>query len=769
MYKKILLALLLFVFLSACNTLKYVPEGESLLTDVDIRGDKHIPEDIRMIIPNYVRQKPNVSHFELLKYSLSGRDTTKWINRVLRRDGEAPVIYDEAKTEKSRYAIERYLYSAGYFNARVSPEVIKKKRKVRVKYHIKPGKPYKIRNYSFSPIADSISNKVVSYAKSSSLSEGALLNSEDLDRERTRIVKMLKQDGYYDINRNYFYFDVDTAVGNNSADVFLRMYPFAPDTSSTLIDENVVKYAHPRYKIGKVTFLLDLPEPVFIGNTLNPRSAEILAKNKCENSGDYYLYYEDRPVIKKSVLLRNCLISPGEYYNEKLIQKTYTRFTNLQILKYVNIRFVKNYNYKNPVLDCYIIVSKNKKYSFSTEIEGTNTAGDLGVAGNISVVNKNFLHAAEQLKVTMRGAYEALSSNFTHDYTEVGGEISLSLPDFRMPFINENFKRKIDAGTEFRNSYLVMSRPEFRRTIFSTGVRYNINNNSKFRQVFDIYELSYVYMSRVDSSFKSEYLSEGSYLKYAYEDHFILRTSYSFTYSSQPLAASKRTNYVWRGSVETAGNLLYALYSMSGKKKDEGAYKVGNVNFAQYIKGEAEYSRNITLGSDKNRFAFRIGGGIAYPYGNSKVLPFEKRFFSGGANSVRGWTVRSLGPGKYKNKNGGSDYMNQSGDVKVDFGCELRNYLFWKFESALFFDAGNIWTLRKYENQPGGQFTSDFYRQIASSVGLGLRMDFDFFLIRLDVGFKVFDPAEVGDERYRLKYFGNSGDYAVHFAIGYPF
>jgi hypothetical protein len=347
----------------------------------------------------------------------------------------------------------------------------------------------------------------------------------------------------------------------------------------------------------------------------------------------------------------------------------------------------------------------------------------------------------------------------------LGGELSLVLPDFKIPLLSTDFKRKVDANTELAVSYQIMSRPEFLRNIASGAVRYNWSKGM-LKQTLDLADLSYVYMPRVDPEFRDRYLTSGSYLQYSYEDHFILRSAYRFSYSNANPGVTNRTYYSMRGSIESAGNSLFAIYAMAGIDPVNDYYVIGNTNFAQYLKGEFEYARSIVLNS-RNRFAYRGGLGIAYPYGNSRILPFEKRFYSGGANSVRGWSVRTLGPGHYGGEN---DFMKKSGDLKLDLGAEYRSLLFWKFESALFADVGNIWTLRNYATQTGGQFSfSSLYRDLAGSVGVGIRADFSYFLFRVDVGMKVYDPSLVGIDRWRIRSIDKLDDFALHFAIGYPF
>ena len=281
-------------------------------------------------------------------------------------------------------------------------------------------------------------------------------------------------------------------------------------------------------------------------------------------------------------------------------------------------------------------------------------------------------------------------------------------------------------------------------------------------------------MPSISEEFKNKYLDnqENYILKYNYEDRLILRTGYSFTYNSAGQALANNAiignSYFVRFNFESAGNLLYAISKLGGmKKNDNGEYVLLNIPYAQYIKGDLDYAKNIVIDA-RNSIAFHIGGGIAIPYGNARVVPFEKRYFSGGANSVRGWSVRDLGPGSFP---GDGNFLNQSGDIKLDASIEYRTRLFWKFRGAVFVDAGNIWTLRDYEDQPGGKFEfNKFYKQIAVAYGLGLRLDLDFFVLRFDGGMKAINPVyESGRERYPIIHPDFGRDFAFHFAVGYPF
>ena len=205
-------------------------------------------------------------------------------------------------------------------------------------------------------------------------------------------------------------------------------------------------------------------------------------------------------------------------------------------------------------------------------------------------------------------------------------------------------------------------------------------------------------------------------------------------------------------------------------KNSEGQYTFVRVAYAQYVRGMFDFTRNLRFNYN-SQLVFHIGLGVAYPYGNSRILPFEKRYFAGGANSVRGWSVRSLGPGRFIGKDGRIDFINQTGDMKLDLNVEYRADLFWKFSGALFVDAGNIWTLREYKEQPGGQFkVNEFAQQLAASYGLGIRLNFDYFIVRFDMGMKAVNPAYVTSrEHFPITHPSFSRDFAFHFAVGLPF
>lgn len=556
-----------------------------------------------------------------------------------------------------------------------------------------------------------------------------IFSINNLENERKRITNILSDSGYYKFNKDYIIYEADSTRTNDSIDVNLKLMKFRANSKSPEKDHN-------RYYINKVNF----------------------------TSAD-----GDKIKLRRSVLSDNLAIKEGAPFCEHDLQTTYNNFARLQAVKYTNIRFEELPD--TSLLNCNIQLSTNKPNTISFQPEGTNTAGDLGAAASLTYENRNLFHGSEMLSIQLRAAFEAitgLEGYQAEDYEEYNIEGRLMFPRFIAPFLSENFRRNSNAHSELTVSYNLQNRPEFHRRVFTAAWKYLWNapkQNSTYR--FDLIDLNYVYMPWISEKFKEDYLDDDSnrnaILRYNYEDLFIMKMGFGMTYNNGVHAI--------KANIETSGNILSLLSGVSKfDKNSQGQYTLFNIAFAQYVKADFDYTRLFTF-DWRNSLALHFGFGIAYPYGNSKILPFEKRYFSGGANSVRGWNVRELGPGKFKGTDGRLDFINQTGDMKLDFNLEYRTALFWKFNGAFFIDAGNIWTLRSYADQPGGQFKFDeFYKQIAVSYGLGIRLNLDYFILRLDMGVKAINPAyTTTEEHYPIISPNFKRDFSLHFAVGLPF
>lgn len=770
MKKGILYTILLYLALSlaSCSATKFVPDGSYLLDEVKIHTDnKEIkPSDMRL----YVRQNPNSKWFSTIKtqlyvYNWSGRDSTKWFNRFLRKIGDAPVIYNESDAIRSQEEIAKAVQNLGYMGASVKRTTKTKKKKLKLFYEITSGKPYIVRTLKYDISDKKIAEYLRNDSTQSMLREGMLFDVNVLDAERQRITDYLLCNGYYKFNKDYITYTADTARNTHQVDLTLHLLPYKTYVGDTPKE-------HFQYKINKINFITDY-------DVLQSSALSSIEINDSLHYNGFPIYYKDKLYLRPKVLVDNLRFASGDLYDERNVQKTYTYFGRLSALKYTNIRFFETQNGDSTQLNCYVMLTKSKHKSISFELEGTNSAGDLGAAASVSFQHRNLFRGPETFMVKFRGAYEAISGlqpgYKNHNYTEYGVETSINFPNFLFPFLTSDFKRRIKATTEFGLQYNYQLRPEFSRTIASASWSYKWIQKQKIQHRIDLLDISYLYLPWISSQFQEDYINKDKdnyILKYNYENRLIVRMGYNYSYNSAGGTLVNNTittnSYSIRAGFESAGNILYGISKMINMRKNkDGEYAILGIPYAQYLKGDFDFAKNIII-DHRNSLAFHAGIGIAVPYGNAKVVPFEKRYFSGGANSVRGWSVRNLGPGSFA---GDGNFMNQSGDIKLDASIEYRTRLFWKFRGAAFIDAGNIWTIREYENQPGGVFEFDkFYKQIAVAYGLGLRLDLDFFVLRFDGGMKAINPKyKKAKERYPIIHPRFSRDFAFHFAVGYPF
>lgn len=730
----ILIVLSLGIILSGCSVTKVIPENEYLLNKVKLEStDKSI--DLSVYQP-YIKQRGNTKWFSsfrlpLAVYSFAGKDSTKWINKKIKKIGESPITLDSSLTKATCESLKQALKNAGYLDAEVKTMIVASgKKKVDLTYVLVPSLPYHIKNITYDIQDDSIAKKFDRiYPETERIKTGMVFNVKRLDKERKNITDALTNNGYFHFHKDFITFSADSTCGERQVDLRLHLEKYRQSS-------NAKDTLHTCYYIDKLKFQ--------------------------GNDGE-------KLPLRKNTLEENTWIEPGKVFRSDDLKQTYNSFGRLQAIRYTNITF--NETHGSDKLDCNITVSPAKPNSISFQPEGTNTAGDLGAAASLTYENRNFFRGAELFSLKLRGAYEAITGleNYQNqNYIEYGVESKLLFPSFVCPFLSKDFKRRSSATSEFNLSYNMQNRPEFHRRVFSGGLRYRWADRSQSHLYkVDVVDLNYVYMPWISSTFKRDYLDDvdnrNVILRYNYEDLFIMKIGFGMSFSNK--------NTAFKINCETAGNLLNGISRVAKMSEDgNGHYKIFNIAYAQYAKFDFDYTKQIIFDTN-NQLVFHAGFGIAYPYGNSTVLPFEKRYFSGGANSVRGWSVRGLGPGGFKGKDGRIDFINQTGDMKFDLNLELRTFLFWKFYGAVFFDAGNIWTLRQYDEQPDGQFKLDtFYKQIAAAYGLGVRLNFNYFILRFDMGMKAINPAyETEKEHYAIVHPNFSRDFAFHFAVGLPF
>lgn len=787
------------ILMGACSPNKFLQKDDTLLESVKLRSDN------KALSPSsfetYVRQRPNTKWFNLWKaplglYSLSPTDTTKRSSRFWRRLGEAPVIYSEEQTANTCTALTMALKDKGYLQADVKAEVStnNKKKRTSVEYRLHPGQAYVITNITRQASNQAIDSLIQSDIPSSLLYPGMKMDASILDKERARLTSMLRDHGYFLMLKNYFYYDVDTLDGPSR--VSLHLY-------------------------------CDAPQGVPNGNNANGIVAD---SNDGDDVNACQVFYVDSVVVSPPVALRPGFlrrqlgIRRGDIFRESDISRAYRSLMNLETVSYVSIRSrisdrqntasdsansnlyalhsqdstaLPTRDSLSPCVNEDVSILMRPINTFGFEIEGTNTAGNLGAALNLLYTNRNLFRGAEVWTIKLHGAYEAISGlegYSDQNYFELGIETKLTFPSLLTPF---RLRNRHEGNTALSLQWNTQERPEFHRRVLTALWSYQWGTHSgRVKQRLDLPSLNYVYMPWISNTFRHDYLEASSYrsalIRYAYEDLLVFNTTYFHEWTSNKNSrrsnstsatgngfGSRPTDFfgvtqvrlLW--SVESAGNLLWALSSPLGLSKNGDGYnKLFDVAYAQYLKFDIDASASFFINA-RNSLAIHGALGVAQPYGNSLIVPFEKRYFGGGANGIRGWGVRELGPGNYKGEDGRVDFINQTGNLKLLLQAELRSNLFWKLSGAFFLDAGNIWTTRRYAvTGKGGQLRlNDFWKQIALSYGVGLRLNLDYFILRFDLGIKAINPAyETSSPKYLPLIHPRFGrDATFHFAVGLPF
>ncbi len=764
--------IVLVVMTTACSSTKHVPQGKLLLDKVKINvTDPHKDVEASQLA-NYLRQ--NANHrvlgglkLQLALYNIAGRDSANWFNRWIKRVGTPPVIYDSALTVASADQLHMALSNRGFMNNVVTYQVEadSAKRKARVNYDITLGEPYFIRSIDYDIPDEDLRDIILADTARFTVHEGDLLNYNRLDEWRQNITENLRNHGYYAFNKEYITFMADTAAGSKAVDLTLNSRdPYRNDHMPYYTE-------HEPFYVRDVVYVTDY-DPVEMHDAFWGADTVTL------HSGIKIIEGPDR-YLRHDVLDECNHIEPGQLYNAEAITRTYRALGRLNILKQINID-VRPLGEVDGVLmvDAYVLLSPDKSQTVSVSLEGTNSEGDLGFGVGLDYEHRNIFKGAEVLSAKAKVSYESISGNLSglinNNYSEYSTELGLTFPKFMFPFLKRSFKRKIQASTAFTVNFDYQARPEYTRIIAGGSWRYQWTERSRrMAHTLTLVDVSVISVPKYNEEFFKRITNP--LLFYSYQDHLIMRMGYNFYRTNKAemnvlqMGRFQRNVFTIRANAETAGNLLYGLSHLTGQKADaDGSYKAMGIRYSQYFKADADYSFTHYF-DHRQSVAFHVGAGVAVPYGNSDVLPFEKRFYSGGANSVRGWGVRTLGPGSYDSNNNLSKFIYQCGDIRFDVNLEYRAKLFWVVELGLFMDAGNIWTIKNYEDQPGGVFKfNKFYEQIAAAYGAGIRLDFKYFLVRVDMGMKAHNPAS-GQEHWPLLHPRFKRDSEFHFSVGYPF
>ena len=737
----------LAVLLCACNAAKFVPEGQYLLDKARVKcvDDKSVDAGQ---LRSYLRQKQNTEIFGFWKlqlhvYNTAPTDTTTKSKKRLAHNahkmGEAPVIYDEDLTSISMQQLCQQMNNMGYFHAEVDTQKVFKKRRVQLTYLVKANQPYMIRHYSVDIPEPAV--RQIAEDERCKVKEGERFSTQTLDDERERITTALRNRGYFYFEKSMLEFTADSSLNSHEVDVKIHFAPYVMQ-----LDSSELEKLRTRFSIRKMYYQIDC-DPAHLPDS-------VVLKRDSDKYGNEFSW-TGRRFLRKNALRSASRLRGNSRYAEWRVERTYARMNALAPVKYVDIAFTP---VGDSLLDCYVTISRGRLNSFAVEVEGTYSAGDWGVAAGVNYTNKNLFRGAEVFTIGGRASYEWRAN---------GGRAIEARADMGLRFASNV---KINVAFNYQQ------RPEeYTRTMVNASLGYIIPRQpgGKWTHQFNLLDINYIYVPWMSDEFKRNFINRGSVLLASYQDHFIVDWSYLGMFTTFNSRFPNRSYLELALRAETAGNALYAVSKVAGlPKNSDDKYALWRIPFSQYVKGDVNFTYHGII-TPKHHLVGHIGLGVAVPYLNSTVLPFEKRYFAGGANGLRGWQARTLGPGAFRSTTSSRTYDLQVGDIKMDVNLEYRFKVLKFLELAAFLDAGNIWTIREYADQPNGVFLwNEFYKQIAWSYGVGVRFDLSIFIFRVDFGVKLHDPSRISENkqwRTAPNGLGWKDDMTFHFAIGYPF
>ena len=725
--RKFISAFLCLMTAASCSTTKVLQDGEYRLAKnkIVVEGDKSF--NTGKLDP-YIKQKANTYFIFgwnpfLNIYNWSNGKGKGW-DKFVQKIGVAPVVYEPDLVDKSITSMEDHLDYLGYYNSHIDSEIRTKKRRVYVTYKVRLGKRYPIEEIQLNlPEKGEFTEAFLKDTAEITIKKGDFLSEAALEAETERVATKMRNQGFYSFNKNYFSFQADTIQKGGKATLQYNINEFTRNQT--------VKEASPinRFYIDKV----DIEYPA------NLR-------------------------IRKKILRELTTITPGSIYGADIVNSTYSRLSALKVFSSVNIGMTQSAEDK---VDCRISLAQSKLQGFKVNLEAsTNSSGLFGISPQISYYHKNVFHGGELLNLSFMGNFQ-FKFKSPVKATEFGVSASLTFPNF-FPLPYRLFKGAVPR-TDVSASYNYQNRPEYTRNIISTSYGYIGNlHNRFFYQVYPL-QLSIVQLSNLDEQFFSE-LANDPFLWNAYQNHFDLGSGATFYYTTNTETVPKSSYFYTRLQFDIAGNLLSAFNPLM-KQDDLGSRVIWETPYSQYVRGELTLGKTWFFGRKNGQsVAMRLVAGAGHAYGNSRSLPFEKHFYGGGANSLRGWQARSVGPG-CDSLETSFVIPNQSGDMKLEFNAEYRFNMFWKVEGAVFGDIGNVWSLVKIDDKEEDLSLfrfKNFGESLAADWGVGVRLNLGFLLIRVDLGMKVHDPSREQKWVNPAQWLKRN-NYAIHFGVGYPF
>ncbi|MBL4715268.1 MAG: BamA/TamA family outer membrane protein [Bacteroidia bacterium] len=745
---------------SSCFPTKHLTENQILLTKSKIEGaDRKLKQNLYKL----TKQKPNkkllgVWRFHLAVYNRAAKGRERKVKWWIKENiGEPPVIMDSVLTKRAIKQMQLYLFNKGYFNSKVSNEIKIKSKKGEITYTIELNEPYIVKKIEYHILDPTLKKfeKVINDSVGK-VHKWKNYDLSILESERERITKFLKNDGYYNFSKEYIYYEVDSSEGKNRVTIDLYIKKISDYES------------HKRYRINNVFIETD-----YLAQKFKPQDAvkDTLIFNDLKFISNNLNY-------KPEVIAQTIFIKKGSYYQQKLLEETYKRLSDLSVFKFVNISFLET---KGNTLDCYVQLTPSKKQAIIFEIEGTaryrNQEGNQkgpqivtpGISASAIYRNRNSFHGAEIIEFKINAGLQVDSLNLTtFNSRELGASLNITFPRYLIPFNLKTQSQYFNPKTKINTSYNFEQRINYSLRVLKSSLSYEWKEFRKKTHTIYPFELSLV-KSDLTTSFRDRLkeLNNFYYLN-SFDPHITAISKYNFIFNNQNYNSTKDFVF-FRGNVELAGN----FFNLVSRTFNQENAEILGLSFPQFVKATIDL-RKYDIIDKKNTLVYRLSGGLGLPYGNSDVLPFEKAFYTGGPNSIRAWKIRQLGPGSYNN----TTQFEQTGDIKIEANIEYRFALFEALEGALFIDGGNIWTVNEDNGRLGSQFKlSEFWKEIAIGTGIGFRFNFSFLIVRLDMATPIRDPSLSPKGRWVLKNLTVKQEekswitenFIFNFGIGYPF
>lgn len=769
---------------TSCSNLKFVPKDDALYLgasvrvegeDLTVRRKKILRTDLKGL----TRPRPNTK--------ILGARVKLWANHIpfLRKKfAEPPVLLSSVNLEHNVAVLKNHLENTGFFRAEVKGDTVVKKRKATAIYTAQTGPQYRIKEVIFDSDTSKLEKTIREVIPQTILKPGAPFDLDAIIAERQRIDAHLKEKGFYYFSPDYLIVQTDTTIGNNQVVLYIKLKPETPMEAKQIFYINDV-FVYSNYSLNTAALDTNRANARFVqrgrgldstrgrgGLTPEDRRARRKAR------ANYYqgFYVIDRQKLHKPILFEQALqFRPNDVYNRTNHNLSLNRLINLGVFKFVKNRFEEAPSVDSQKLDAYYYLTPLPKKSLRAELTGHTKSNNLtGSQITLSWRNRNTFRAGELLTLNASVGSEYQYSGLSQAYNtyRLALEATLTWPRFVIPFFDVDLRRSpyvprtnLELGYEAINRRELYTLNSF-RTDFGYAWRESI---WKEHQLYPV-SVNFVQPANVTPLYE-EAITRNPTLAKIIERQFILGSYYIYNFNQLLNKGQPANALYFNGLVDISGNIAGLII---GENSSTGTKQLGGSDFAQYFKTEGDFRFYRKVGVN-SVLANRIIAGFGYPYGNSRELPFVKQFFVGGTNSVRAFRSRSLGPGTYRVPPTTDFLPDQSGDIKLELNTEFRAKLYSVIHGAVFIDAGNVWLYRENTFKPGAKFSKEFMSELAVGTGVGLRFDFNFFVLRLDLAFPlrkpwlpkgdrwVWDEIKIGDKTWRKE------NLVLNLGIGYPF